>query len=54
MQKFIFGAILVAFALYRPKGLIPAKNKRFDENKLKSKKILRNDELGPDNKEVQM
>jgi branched-chain amino acid transport system permease protein len=53
MQKFIFGAILVAFALYRPKGLIPAKNKRFDENKLKSKKI-QDDELGPDNKEVQM
>lgn len=35
MQKFIFGALLVAFALYRPKGLIPAKNKVFDEKKLK-------------------
>ncbi|KOS68762.1 branched-chain amino acid ABC transporter permease [Lysinibacillus contaminans] len=35
MQKFIFGAILVSFALYRPKGLIPAKNKVFDEKKLK-------------------
>ena len=35
MQKFIFGALLVAFALYRPKGLIPAKNKVFDEEKLK-------------------
>lgn len=35
MQKFIFGVILVAFALYRPKGLIPAKNKVFDEEKLK-------------------
>lgn len=35
MQKLIFGAILVAFALYRPKGLIPAKNKVFDEKKLK-------------------
>lgn len=35
MQKFIFGAILVAFALYRPKGLIPAKNKVFDEEMLK-------------------
>ena len=35
MQKFIFGALLVAFALYRPKGLIPAKNKMFDEKKLK-------------------
>ncbi|SER56803.1 branched-chain amino acid ABC transporter permease [Psychrobacillus sp. OK032] len=35
MQKFIFGALLVAFALYRPKGLIPAKNKIFDEKKLK-------------------
>lgn len=35
MQKFIFGALLVTFALYRPKGLIPAKNKVFDEKKLK-------------------
>ncbi|MDI2589327.1 branched-chain amino acid ABC transporter permease [Psychrobacillus sp. NEAU-3TGS] len=35
MQKFIFGALLVAFALYRPKGLIPAKNKIFDEKRLK-------------------
>lgn len=35
MQKLIFGAILVAFALYRPQGLIPAKNKVFDVLKLK-------------------
>ena len=35
MQKLIFGAILVAFALYRPQGLIPAKNKVFDTEKLK-------------------
>ena len=35
MQKLIFGAILVGFALYRPKGLIPAKNKVFNEKKLK-------------------
>lgn len=35
MQKFIFGALLVVFALYRPKGLIPAKNKIFDVKKLK-------------------
>ncbi|MER1985098.1 MAG: branched-chain amino acid ABC transporter permease [Solibacillus sp.] len=37
MQKLIFGAILVAFALYRPQGLIPAKNKVFDTAKLKEK-----------------
>lgn len=36
MQKFIFGALLITFALYRPKGLIPAKNKVFDAEKLKS------------------
>ena len=35
MQKLIFGVILVAFALYRPQGLIPAKNKVFDTEKLK-------------------
>ena len=35
MQKLIFGAILVAFALYRPQGLIPAKNKDVDAEKLK-------------------
>jgi len=35
MQKLIFGVILVAFALYRPQGLIPAKNKVFDADKLK-------------------
>ena len=35
MQKLIFGVILVAFALYRPQGLIPAKNKVFDAEKLK-------------------
>lgn len=35
MQKLIFGAILVAFALYRPQGLIPAKNQVFDTAKLK-------------------
>ncbi|MEK4229405.1 branched-chain amino acid ABC transporter permease [Solibacillus sp. FSL H8-0538] len=42
MQKFIFGAILVAFALYRPKGLIPAKNKIFDASKLKSETPQKN------------
>lgn len=35
MQRFIFGALLIIFALYRPKGLIPAKNKVFDEEQLK-------------------
>lgn len=35
MQKFIFGALLVTFALYRPKGLIPAKNKFFDADRLR-------------------
>jgi branched-chain amino acid transport system permease protein len=35
MQRFIFGAILIIFAIYRPQGLIPAKNPVFDENTLK-------------------
>ncbi len=36
MQRFIFGILLVVMTLYRPQGLIPAKNIRFDVNKLKS------------------
>ncbi|WP_163151890.1 branched-chain amino acid ABC transporter permease [Anoxybacillus sp. MB8] len=36
MQRFIFGLILIGFALYRPQGLLPAKNPRFDEKELKS------------------
>lgn len=36
MQKLIFGVLLVLFALYRSQGLIPSKNKIFDEKKLKS------------------
>ncbi|MDM5317977.1 branched-chain amino acid ABC transporter permease [Fictibacillus sp. b24] len=35
MQRFIFGAILIIFAIYRPQGLIPAKNPVFDEESLK-------------------
>jgi branched-chain amino acid transport system permease protein len=35
MQRFIFGAILILFALYRPQGLIPAKNPIFNAAKLK-------------------
>jgi branched-chain amino acid transport system permease protein len=36
MQRFIFGAILILFALYRPQGLIPAKNPIFNAAKLKN------------------
>lgn len=52
MQKFIFGAILVAFALYRPQGLIPAKNKIFDEKKLKDA-TGHKDFLATDQKKIQ-
>ncbi|WP_146550483.1 branched-chain amino acid ABC transporter permease [Rummeliibacillus suwonensis] len=38
MQKFIFGALLIIFALYKTNGLIPAKNRVFDEKKLASDK----------------
>ncbi|MBM7607206.1 branched-chain amino acid transport system permease protein [Lysinibacillus composti] len=58
MQKFIFGAILVLFALYRPKGLIPSKNKIFDASKLKvSKKtedIENKDSVVVENEKVQV
>jgi branched-chain amino acid transport system permease protein len=35
MQRFIFGALLIAFALYRSQGLLPAKNKQYDAARLK-------------------
>ncbi|WP_458415376.1 branched-chain amino acid ABC transporter permease [Schinkia sp. CFF1] len=38
MQRFIFGAILILFALYRPQGLLPAKNPVFDIERLKRNK----------------
>jgi branched-chain amino acid transport system permease protein len=38
MQRFIFGAILIGFALYRPQGLLPAKNPIFDVEKLRKNK----------------
>ncbi|XJZ27549.1 branched-chain amino acid ABC transporter permease [Bacillota bacterium Lsc_1132] len=34
MQRFIFGALLILFALYRSKGLMPAKNRKYDLVKL--------------------
>jgi branched-chain amino acid transport system permease protein len=34
MQKLIFGAVLVFIAIYRPQGLIPAKNRKVDPAKL--------------------
>ncbi len=39
MQRFIFGAILITFALYRPQGLIPAKNPVFDAASLMKEPI---------------
>lgn len=35
MQRFIFGALLILFALYRSKGLLPAKSRKYDPEKLK-------------------
>lgn len=35
MQRFLFGALLITMTLYRPQGLIPAKNKKFNDKKLK-------------------
>lgn len=36
MQRFIFGIILILFALYRPQGLLPAKTPVFNEGELRS------------------
>ncbi|MFX3617161.1 MAG: branched-chain amino acid ABC transporter permease [Sporolactobacillus sp.] len=35
MQRFIFGILLIIFALYRTQGLIPHKNKKVDAKRLK-------------------
>lgn len=35
MQRLIFGLLLILFALYRPKGLLPAKNYVYDEKFLR-------------------
>lgn len=48
MQRFIFGALLIIFALYRPKGLIPAKNKVFDERKLKNELVAQKESAATD------
>lgn len=58
LQKLIFGAILVFFALYRTKGLIPSKNKVFDEEKLKEeaqrRKRLKNIDSSKDTDNMQV
>jgi branched-chain amino acid transport system permease protein len=35
MQRFIFGGLLILFALYRSQGLLPAKQPTFDLKELK-------------------
>jgi branched-chain amino acid transport system permease protein len=35
MQRMIFGLLLILFALYRPKGLLPAKNRKYNEKELR-------------------
>jgi branched-chain amino acid transport system permease protein len=52
MQKFIFGALLIVFALYRPKGLIPAKNKIFNAEKLKGDSTTQKDSVATDQKKM--
>ncbi|WP_274653407.1 branched-chain amino acid ABC transporter permease [Paenibacillus humicola] len=39
MQRFIFGAILVLMAIFRPNGLISAKNRKADAEKLKAHRV---------------
>src|SRR6185437_7458319 len=44
MQRLIFGALLILFALYRPKGLKPAKNRIYNEKELQG--VKRKTKLG--------
>ncbi|MEF2964825.1 branched-chain amino acid ABC transporter permease [Paenibacillus sp. M1] len=39
MQRLIFGAILVLFAIFRPNGLIRAKSRKVDPDKIKAYKV---------------
>lgn len=39
MQRLIFGAILVLVAIFRPNGLITAKNKKVDAERLKAQRL---------------
>ncbi|RAP76912.1 branched-chain amino acid ABC transporter permease [Paenibacillus montanisoli] len=36
MQRFIFGAVLILFAIFRPNGLIAARNRKVDEGRLRA------------------
>ncbi|WP_026694962.1 branched-chain amino acid ABC transporter permease [Peribacillus kribbensis] len=40
MQRLLFGALLIIFALYRPKGLIPAKNPVYKMEDLSSGNVI--------------
>ncbi|NRD80168.1 branched-chain amino acid ABC transporter permease [Bacillus sp. BRMEA1] len=42
MQRFIFGALLILFALFRSKGLLPAKNRKYDAEKLTAGEVSNN------------
>jgi len=54
MQRLIFGLLLITFALYRPKGLIPAKNKIFNTKKLVNKDQTKDSESVGEQTKVQM
>ena len=38
-QRFVFGILLIVFALYRPKGLIPARRKKIDIDSLQQSQL---------------
>jgi len=38
-QRFVFGILLIVFALYRPKGLIPARRKKIDVDSLQQESM---------------
>jgi branched-chain amino acid transport system permease protein len=53
MQRMIFGLLLILFALYRPKGLLPAKNRVYDEKTLKDGSMDANVEITPEQTQLQ-
>lgn len=44
-QRFVFGILLIAFALYRPKGLIPAKRQSYDLTEIEKLSGKKEDQL---------
>ncbi|MFZ7944814.1 branched-chain amino acid ABC transporter permease [Neobacillus sp. 19] len=53
MQRMIFGLLLILFALYRPQGLLPAKNRKYNEKALRKGSEEAAGETGSENSPIE-